>query len=105
MRKMLMNRNHQTVQNTRNESHGGSCKEQLERLRALDFAIQETILYLDAYPNNRQALAFYHELIAQRKTVAEAYEKSCAPLTFMGNTSHTSWDWIEGPWPWEAEAN
>ena len=82
-----------------------SCKNQLALLRALDFAIQETVLYLDAYPNHQQALAYYHELIAQRKEVADRYESACGPLTVMGNKSRTAWDWVSGPWPWEVDAN
>ncbi len=92
--------------NSQNAPNGyGGCREQKEMLRALDFAIQETILYLDAYPDNQQALAYYHQLIEQRKAVADAYEKNCGPLTFYGNKSKTSWDWVAGPWPWQIEAN
>jgi hypothetical protein len=28
-----------------------SCREKMKQLQALDFAIQETVLYLDAYPD------------------------------------------------------
>lgn len=82
-----------------------SCKAQLDSLRALDFAIQETVLYLDAYPQCGEALEYYHALIAQREKVASAYEKGCGPLTIYGNRSRNSWDWVAGPWPWEADAN
>lgn len=77
----------------------------MKMLRALDFAIQETVLYLDAYPENQQALQYYHQLIEKRRELAEAYERGCGPLTMYGNQSRTSWDWVEGPWPWEADAN
>ncbi len=77
----------------------------MDRLRALDFAIQETVLYLDAYPDHAQALEYYHQLIRQRKEVMSAYEKNCGPVTMYGNQSQASWDWIEGPWPWELGAN
>ena len=89
----------------RNRGGTESCPEMLELLRALDFAIQETVLYLDAYPNNQEALEYYHKLIQQRTQVCEHYEKSCGPLTMYGNKSNTSWDWIRSPWPWEADAN
>ncbi len=75
------------------------------RLRALDFAIQETVLYLDAYPKCAEALEYYHQLIAQRAEVLSAYEKNCGPVTMYGNMSRTSWDWIKDPMPWEPEAN
>ena len=81
------------------------CKAQLDTLRALDFAIVETGLYLDAYPQSHEALEYYHALVAQREKIAAAYEKSCGPLTVYANRSKTSWDWVVGPWPWEADAN
>lgn len=81
------------------------CAQKLELLRALDFAIQETVLYLDAYPDCLPALRYYHELIRQREEAAGEYEEVCAPLTIYGNRSPDSWDWTLGPWPWEPDAN
>ena len=91
----------------RNSENGGQkiCRNELELLQALDFAIQETVLYLDAYPNSTEALNYYHRLIKEREDVCNHYESTCGPLTIYGNTSTTSWDWINRPWPWEADAN
>ena len=83
----------------------GNCRARMKDLQALDFALVETVLYLDAYPENRQALAYYHQLLRQREETVEAYEKNCGPITVYGNRSQTSWDWVEGPWPWEPDAN
>ena len=83
----------------------GNCKKELKKLRAIDFAIQETVLYLDAYPQNRQALEYYHKLIEMRTRILSSYEKSCGPMTMYGNVNHSAWDWVEGPWPWEHDAN
>ena len=83
----------------------GACRDRMKTLQALDFAIQETVLYLDAYPESRPALDYYHQLLAQRNEAMAAYERDCAPVTMYGNQSRTSWDWVEGPWPWEPEAN
>jgi len=77
----------------------------MRKLQAIDFAIQETVLYLDAYPDHPQALDYYHQLIETRRQLVTAYEKNCAPVSMYGNTSHNSWDWVKGPWPWELEAN
>ena len=82
-----------------------ACAAKLNKIRALDFALQETVLYLDAYPDSKQALNYYHQLIKQRKQLMEDYESHCGPLTMYGNTSQNSWDWIEGPWPWHPDAN
>ncbi len=77
----------------------------LERIRMVDFALVETILYLDAYPDNRQALAFYRELVNESNRLTEQYEKNFGPLTATANRSTTSWDWVKTPWPWELAAN
>lgn len=100
-----MNRMNQNV-NRQNESGGrNGCGKDLKMLRAIDFAIQETVLYLDAYPENQQALDYYHELLEQRKQLLSSHEKNCGPMTMYGNVSRNSWDWVEGPWPWETDAN
>ena len=73
----------------------------LERLRQVDFALYETVLYLDAYPNCRKALAHYHTLLEMRKKLTAEYEAAHGPLNCFGNESRESWDWTATPWPWE----
>ena len=81
------------------------CCEVREKLRAIDFALVETTLYLDAYPNCAEALAYYHKLLAERHALAESYTQTCGPLTACDNASQTSWQWVKTPWPWELDAN
>ncbi len=88
-----------------NNKKCSTCRDSLSLLRALDFSIQETVLYLDAYPECREALGYYHKLIAERAQLLQSYEEKCGPLCIYGNRSNTSWDWTDGPWPWEVEAN
>ena len=84
--------------------HAG-CSRVREKLRAVDFALVETALYLDAYPNSCEALAYYHQLLEQRKSLAESYTQTCGPLTVQDVTSQTTWQWVKTPWPWEPDAN
>ena len=79
--------------------------ELLDMIQTIDFALVETILYLDAYPDNRQALVFYHKLLTERTRLAEQYEKNVGPLTATANRSTASWNWTKAPWPWELAAN
>ena len=81
----------------------GECHELMNRLQKLDFSIQETVLYLDAYPDCCEAKNYYHQLVKERKEVAHAYEKACGPLCAMGNVSTSSWDWTRAPWPWHPD--
>ena len=83
----------------------GSCKRLMEQIRAVDFALYETVLYLDVYPDSCDALETYHKLKAQSKALHEEYESACGPLTAFGNQSSTSWDWMSKPFPWEYDAN
>ena len=82
----------------------GNCRVLMDRLRAVDFALNETVLYLDAYPTCGEAMNLYRKLVTERKQLVEAYETQCGPLTMYGNVANT-WDWTDGPWPWEPEAN
>ena len=92
-------------QTNRGMRGGNECRSEMQKLRALDFAITETVLFLDAYPENRQALDYYHQLLDARRQLLATHEKKCGPMTIYGNVSRNSWDWVEGPWPWEADAN
>ena len=85
--------------NRRNTSSGGEAL--LQKLRQVDFAIYDTILYLDAYPNCRKALAHYHTLIEMQKQLKAEYEAKYGPVTALGNVSRDNWDWTSTPWPWE----
>ena len=75
-----------------------------EKIQSVDFALYEVILYLDVYPHSCDALETYHKLKAQREALHAEYEKTYGPLTSFGNQSHTSWDWFDGPFPWEYDA-
>lgn len=77
----------------------------MKKLRMLDFAIQESALYLDAYPDNASALEYYDSMRSQREEVLAEYEKKYGPITIFGNIDTDSWRWTDEPWPWEAEAN
>ena len=75
----------------------------MRQLQQIDFSIQETVLYLDAYPDCCEALSYYRELVQKRAELVEKYEKSCGPLNAMGNGESREWKWIATPWPWHTE--
>jgi spore coat protein JB len=77
----------------------------LQRLQELDFSIMDTVLYLDAYPRCREALDYYHKLLGERASLLSALAKSGAPVTHFENASRDTWEWTNGPWPWESTAN
>lgn len=86
-------------------TNNGDCISLLKKIRAVDFSIQETVLYLDAYPCCAEALKYYHQLKELREKLVSEYCRKCGPLTNESNESTTEWNWIKSPWPWEADAN
>ncbi len=80
--------------------YGQECCALMHRLQELDFSIQETILYLDAYPDCCEAKSYYQQLVCEREQVAKEYERQCGPLTAMGNGNAGEWNWCKTPWPW-----
>ena len=82
-----------------------SCKKLMEQIRAVDFALYETVLYLDVYPHSCDALETYHKLKSQSEALHREYESTCGPLSAFGNQSTTSWDWMSKPFPGEYDAD
>lgn len=87
-----------------NHNNNSALSRLMDKIRKVDFALAETILYLDVYPQCREALNYYHKLLEARDRLIAEYEAH-APLTAAGNTSHDSWDWVKSPWPWHHDAN
>jgi hypothetical protein len=75
----------------------------MEQIRAVDFALYETVLYLDVYPHSCDALETYRKLKARSEALHAEYEASHGPLTAFGNRGD-SWDWMSKPFPWEFDA-
>ncbi|MBQ7173053.1 MAG: spore coat protein CotJB [Clostridia bacterium] len=75
----------------------------LQNLQAIDFALQDTVLYLDAYPEEKEALDYYHALLERRAELLEQLSPD-HPLTVYDNIGDT-WNWGKNPWPWEVESN
>ena len=82
------------------------CKALLSRLQTIDFSIVDTVLYLDAYPDCRKALAHYHELLSERDALLLELAQNCdMPMTSFSNANRDAWVWTNGPWPWQPDAN
>ncbi len=77
----------------------------MKKIQAEDFALYETVLFLDGHPCDATALEFYkihREIIEKLK---REYIEKYGPLTIYDNVCGTSWDYVKTPWPWEREAN
>lgn len=75
----------------------------LMRVQTAAFAAHEAALFLDTHPGDQQALDYFRKMTEQSKEAKEAYVKAYGPLTVDEAGMSGSWDWVEGPWPWERE--
>ena len=96
----MINRN--TVRE--NSARAMNCRNLQKRLQAVDFAIAETTLYLDVYPDCKRALEYHKRLLRERNMIADALRGSCGPVTSFEEQTD-GWEWVKGPWPWEPDAN
>lgn len=77
--------------------------EAMKRVQMYDFAMEDTILFLDTHPTNQMALDFYN---ATRQSYMEAvadYEEQFGPLSAEDVNIENKWTWVNTPWPWEME--
>lgn len=80
--------------------------ERAKRLREVqnyNFAAYDLLLYLDTHPTDKKALEMHSELVKKLKSATEDFQRDFGPLTHTANTGTDSWQWIDGPWPWEAQ--
>ena len=79
--------------------------EQAELLTYVDvltFAMIDLNLYLDIYPNDREALELFNQYRMQADEYTKKYESKYGPLELTSNSLNTfPWAWDNAPWPWE----
>ncbi|MBR6594654.1 MAG: spore coat protein CotJB [Clostridia bacterium] len=73
----------------------------LRRLMEADFALHETVLYLDTHPKCKRAYENYKQMQKAREELAEQYRKRFGPLTYYEVRSTDGWNWTDYPWPWQ----
>ena len=77
----------------------------LRQIQSEDFALYETVLFLDGHPHDEGALAFYRAHRDMLEKLKREYTKKYGPLTIYDNQDEKCWHWIDKPLPWEKEAN
>ena len=76
--------------------------ELMRKIQSLAFAKLEAGLYLDCHPDNRAALEYYHKLHGELDALVLEYSNKYGPIT-ADDSSHMSWNWVEGAWPWQID--
>ena len=77
----------------------------MHQLQALHFAISELGLYLDTHTDDAEALELFNQYVEQYAMAMQNYENNNRPLTQMAAGMDGRYEWTEGPWPWEYDAN
>ena len=80
-------------------------KTPMHRLQALNFAITELGLYLDTHANDEEALELFNQYVEQYADALQKYEQQSGSTNQMGAGMTGRYDWLDGPWPWEFDAN
>ncbi len=83
-------------------SSNNSQRDMLNKIMALNFAINDLALYLDTHPTDNNAIRMHCEYSEKQIVLTEEYQKLYGPLTI--NFTSNTWDWIDEPWPWERGA-
>ena len=75
--------------------------QQLEEIQAIDFVIDELVLYLDTHPTDQNAIQQYNHFALYSKQIKQKFEESFGPLQKGSvNIQQDYWAW-SGPWPWQ----
>lgn len=64
------------------------------------FAAHELNLYLDIYPDDKQAVGLYNQYKEIEKKYTDEYENKYGCISLNDNEKYP-WAWINSPWPWE----
>ena len=76
----------------------------LKRVQICDFVLEETALFLDTHPENKEALEYYHKYMEIMNKAKEEYTQKYGPLMRTDYDGGPVWTWATTAWPWEKEA-
>ena len=78
-----------------------------KEIMALNFAINDLVLYLDTHPNDSRAINLHSQYVEKYERLKIKYEELYGPLTvnFTSPENSNKWAWSNEPWPWERSVN
>ncbi len=78
-----------------------SRKKLMRAIMETDFVLKELNLFLDTNPTNKAALSKFYKYQQKAAILNAEYEKLFGPLTPSTTDCADTWEWNNGPWPWE----
>ena len=74
----------------------------LRYIGIVSFAIDDSTLYLDTHPCDKEALEYYNVHKELRRKAVKQYTENFGPLTRDNvEVACGRWTWGDEPWPWE----
>lgn len=73
----------------------------MHQIQVYSFAAYDALLYLDAYPDSKPALEFYNKYKKLAERATAEYEMRYGKISL--GSDEKSWQWTDGPWPWQNE--
>ncbi len=81
-----------------------SRQELLRGIQMACFAVKEAQLFLDTHPTNKDAMEYFNKYNKKKMELTAEYNKRFGPICLTNYESGgETWEWVKGPWPWEAE--
>ncbi len=78
-----------------------SRSELLKKLSAAAFGAIDLQLFLDTHPNDKTALVSLQKHKKEAAALKAEFESRFGPLTPCDIYGDTSYEWVNGPWPWD----
>ncbi|MDO4555063.1 MAG: spore coat protein CotJB [Lachnospiraceae bacterium] len=82
---------------------GYDKKKLLYYINAVSFAVDDSKLFLDTHPDNKEALEYFDNYNKARNRALNEYAACFGPLTIATAVCDRSYEWANQPWPWEME--
>ncbi len=78
-------------------------EDMLMQIMEYNFAMIDLQLYLDMYPNDKDALKLFNTYLNNKKELTNMFEEKYGPLTIDSEVQRNNWLWDNSPWPWEVQ--
>lgn len=76
--------------------------EMLTYIDSLGFACNDLGLYLDVYPDDKDAIEMFNQYRSSLNEYMNQYQNKYGPINKTSDSLNSyPWKWNESPWPWE----
>ena len=99
MNRRMNNMSSRTPEQTMNR------RQLMNHINEVSFAVDEVKLYLDTHPEDKKAFEMFKQLVEKFNKLKLEYENEFGPVEPYSAARFGTFNWLEGPWPWEKEAN